>query len=92
MTAAESPRPGGPTGRGSRLKNGDTSAGSNPARGTTDRQPLATPEEVAAYLRIDPKTLENWRGQRKGPRFRRVGRFPRYRWSDVEAWLDQQTP
>lgn len=58
-----------------------------------DRQPLATPEEVAQYLQKPVRTLEQWRYRGKGPRFVKVGRDVRYRWDDVEdpnRWLDQQ--
>lgn len=55
-----------------------------------DIRPLAEREEVASYLRVPPKTLDQWRWKQTGPRWSRVGRHVRYRWSDVEAWLDQQ--
>lgn len=56
----------------------------------SDRRPLATPHEVAAYLRRTPKTLRNWRCLGIGPAWIRVGRDVRYRWSDVERWLTSQ--
>lgn len=56
-----------------------------------DRSPLATPQEVAAYLRRTPKTLRNWRSLEIGPAWMKVGRGVRYRWSDVERWLEAQT-
>lgn len=54
-------------------------------------QPLAEPAEVATFLGVPPRTLGQWRYLGTGPRFVRVGRFVRYRWSDVEAWLANQT-
>jgi excisionase family DNA binding protein len=55
-------------------------------------EPLATTEEVAAVLRDVPKhTLEQWRSQGRGPKYIKVGRHVRYRWADVNAWLDEQT-
>jgi Helix-turn-helix domain len=55
------------------------------------REPLATPEEVAAFLGDIPKhTLEVWRSQGKGPRWRKVGRHVRYAWPDVDDWLKSQ--
>jgi excisionase family DNA binding protein len=54
------------------------------------RTPLATPAEVAAYLRVPEKTLTEWRSKGKGPRYIPVGRYVRYRWSDVEEWLASQ--
>lgn len=57
----------------------------------TKREPLATSREVADYLGYSIGTLRNWRSQGRGPRF--IGRKDgvRYRWRDVEAWLDQKT-
>ncbi len=55
------------------------------------RRALATPPEVAAYLGVPEKTLTQWRYLRKGPRWAPVGRHVRYRWEDVEKWLDQQS-
>jgi excisionase family DNA binding protein len=48
---------------------------------------MATPAEVADYLRVPVKTLYQWRYRGSGPRAYRVGRHLRYRWEDVEAWL-----
>ncbi|HEU4895999.1 MAG TPA: helix-turn-helix domain-containing protein [Actinomycetota bacterium] len=36
------------------------------------------------------RTLERWRQQGTGPAFIQVGRSPRYRRADVDAWLDCQ--
>lgn len=53
---------------------------------------LATTAEVADFLREVPKhTLEQWRSQGKGPKYLKVGRHVRYRWSDVNAWLDERS-
>jgi excisionase family DNA binding protein len=54
------------------------------------RRPLGTTDEVAAYLGVPKQTLYTWKCQSKGPRGIRVGKHVRYRWDDVEAWLDQQ--
>jgi excisionase family DNA binding protein len=54
-------------------------------------EPLATTEEVAAFLKDVPKhTLEQWRSQGKGPTYVKLGRHVRYRWADVYAWLEAQ--
>lgn len=56
-----------------------------------ERRPsLATTPQVAAYLDVPDATLIAWRYKGTGPSFIRVGRHIRYRWSDIEAWLDQQ--
>lgn len=54
------------------------------------RRPLATPPEVAAFLGVPAKTLTQWRYGKTGPRWSKVGRHVRYRWADIEKWLDQQ--
>lgn len=52
---------------------------------------LATPAQVAAFLgEIPEKTLAEWRSQGKGPEYHKVGRYVRYDWADVRAWLAQQ--
>ncbi|MBL1080306.1 helix-turn-helix domain-containing protein [Nocardia sp. 2] len=43
-------------------------------------------DEVSERLKIPPKTLANWASLGKGPRFARIGRFRRYRLSDLIAW------
>jgi excisionase family DNA binding protein len=53
-------------------------------------RPLATAEQVSQYLGIPVNTLYQWRLRRTGPVGLRIGRHLRYRWSDVEKWLDQQ--
>lgn len=55
-----------------------------------DRKPLATPTDLADFLGVPEATLTQWRYLRRGPRWSKVGRYVRYRWSDVEKWLDEQ--
>ncbi len=55
-------------------------------------RPLASRPEVAHYLGVPTSTLDRWARLRTGPAYRRVGRHTRYRWTDVEAWLDERTP
>ncbi|MEU5668965.1 helix-turn-helix domain-containing protein [Micromonospora sp. NPDC047753] len=56
----------------------------------SERRPLATPEQVAEYLGVPIQTLYQWRHRSVGPRGSKVGRHVRYRWDDVEKWLDDQ--
>lgn len=54
------------------------------------RRPLATPDELAVYLRVSKATIYQW-SSRGGPfPLFRVGRHLRARWSDVEACLEGQ--
>jgi hypothetical protein len=39
--------------------------------------------QAAELLGVSPGTLENWRAEGKGPKFRRVGRLIRYRRGDL---------
>lgn len=52
---------------------------------------LGTADEVAAFLGVPLGTLYAWRTRHKGPAAVRVGKHLRYRWSDVDAWLMEQT-
>jgi hypothetical protein len=46
--------------------------------------------EAAAYLIIQPATLEQWRWSGKGPPFIKIGRIVRYRISDLDAYLSER--
>jgi len=49
---------------------------------------LVDENEAAAILKIEPRTLRNWRGLRKGPRFVKIGeRVVRYRRADLAAFI-----
>lgn len=51
---------------------------------------LLSIEELARYLAVPPKTLYAWRIHGHGPPGFRVGRHVRYRWADVQAWIQQR--
>ncbi|WP_200210891.1 helix-turn-helix transcriptional regulator [Micromonospora coerulea] len=55
-----------------------------------ERRKLATAEEVSEFLGVPVTTLHQWRWKGSGPRASKVGRHLRYRWADVEKWLDAQ--
>lgn len=51
-----------------------------------------TPEELARIAKVQTQTLAKWRSQRlHGPRFIKIGKHVRYRRSDVESWLHENT-
>jgi predicted DNA-binding transcriptional regulator AlpA len=57
-----------------------------------DRRALARPIEVADTVGLTTAQLKQMRYLGQGPKFIRVtGRQIRYRWEDVDAWLDSQT-
>lgn len=47
-------------------------------------------QEVADRMKLPSKTLAQWASQQRGPRFSKIGRFARYKLSDVAAWEDAQ--
>ena len=55
------------------------------------KQPLATSEEVAAYLQVSERTLDDWAYRDRGPRFSHAGQQRRYRWEDVERYLAERS-
>ncbi|AUS30106.1 DNA-binding protein (plasmid) [Rhodococcus qingshengii] len=55
------------------------------------RIPLVKPAEVAAYLGKTVQGLAVWRMNGIGPKFIKFDNGSvRYRWSDVDAWLEKQ--
>jgi len=54
------------------------------------RQPLGSPAEVAEYLGVPEPTLRQWRRVGDGPRYFSIRRHIRYRWQDVEEWLERR--
>lgn len=49
-----------------------------------------TRPDVAGRLKLPVKTLAEWASQGKGPRYAKIGRFARYKLSDVIAWEEAQ--
>lgn len=53
---------------------------------------LATTDEVAAWLHIEPKTLANWRSQHIGPDYIKIGNNRvRYEWPALRKWVTDHT-
>jgi hypothetical protein len=63
-----------------------------PATDTIDDSRLLadylTEEELARELRVSPRTLLNWRQQRRGPPWTSVGRKVIYRKASSAKWLE----
>lgn len=49
---------------------------------------LFTVDEVAAMLAVTPHTLAQWRAEKRGPDFVKLGRGVFYRKLDVENWVN----
>lgn len=58
------------------------------AQSLVGHPPLATTTQVADYLGVPVTTLHAWRSRKIGPAASRVGKHLRYRWADVDAWID----
>lgn len=59
----------------------------------TGEQPIESlldEREVARWIRVSVATLRYWRGEGKGPRYRKVGQLVRYAPSDVSDWLNSR--
>lgn len=49
-----------------------------------------TRQDAAAYLKVSPRTLDQWRRQNRGPRsYKIVGRVYYLR-LDIDAWVQDQ--
>lgn len=47
--------------------------------------------EAALFIGIKPQTLRNWKTQRIGPPFRKLGTVTLYDAAELQAWLDAKT-
>jgi Helix-turn-helix domain len=57
---------------------------------TTPADPLLTPQEAAALLRVSPDALRRWRTNRTGPPGIKLGRRLVYLRSDCLAFVEAQ--
>lgn len=48
--------------------------------------PFLNTEQAAFYLGLSARRLQQMRGERSGPRFRRHSRYIRYHIDDLDAW------
>lgn len=53
---------------------------------------LVDSAEVATYLGVTTRTLRNWAASGYGPQRRKVGRLVKYRWSEVTAFVGEESP
>lgn len=50
---------------------------------------LKNTKQAAAHIRLERKTLENWRCQGRGPAFVRIGSRIFYRVRDLEEFIEK---
>lgn len=55
------------------------------------RRPLASTEDVATYLGITVNALHQLRYLGNAPRAAKVGTRLRWRWEDVDSWVDARS-
>ncbi len=53
-------------------------------------EPLLTAQELAGFLNVPVATIYAWRYRGEGPPGFRAGRHLRYRWIDVQQWIDDR--
>ncbi|MFD8496192.1 helix-turn-helix transcriptional regulator [Amycolatopsis sp. NPDC059657] len=51
---------------------------------------LLTAEDLADFCRVSTKTVYAWNTTGEGPKYHRVGKYVRYRRSDVDKWLEKR--
>jgi predicted DNA-binding transcriptional regulator AlpA len=71
--------------RGKIMKNPSTAVSSS-----VEPEELVSCEKTAKALGVKAQTLANWRSEKQGPRYVKVGRLVYYRRSDICAWLASQ--
>lgn len=49
-----------------------------------------SPRQVASITGISTKTLEAWRGVRRGPVYLKIGSRVRYRAEDIRRWVEEE--
>jgi len=59
-------------------------------RGMDGLDRLLSIGELAKYLGVPVATLYAWRHRGEGPPGFRAGRHLRYRWSDVQGWIERK--
>jgi hypothetical protein len=52
-----------------------------------DKFDILSPEDLAAMIGVDTRTLAVWRAQKRGPDAVRAGRAVFYRRNDIDEWL-----
>jgi predicted DNA-binding transcriptional regulator AlpA len=56
----------------------------------TQIETLVNERQLSRLIGVSIGTLRFWRGEAKGPRFRKVGQLVRYAPSDVNEWLSRR--
>lgn len=54
-------------------------------------EPLASVDEVAQFCGVSPATVHQWLHKGTAPKSYKIGKYRRFRWAEVLAWLDEQS-
>jgi predicted DNA-binding transcriptional regulator AlpA len=54
----------------------------------TKSKALLTEAQAADFLNISIRSLQSWRVRGGGPAFLKLGRSVRYRYAELQTWLD----
>lgn len=49
---------------------------------------ILTEDDLAEVLGLEPRTIQAWRAEGRGPDFVKLGKSVFYRVADVRAWID----
>lgn len=55
-----------------------------------DIETLLNEKQLSRRIGVSIGTLRSWRGERKGPRYRKIGQLVRYAPSDVNEWISRR--
>lgn len=55
-----------------------------------DNNEVLTEKEAASLLKVSLRTVQNWRYDKNGPPYTKIGGTIRYRRSEVLAWLSRE--
>ena len=56
-----------------------------------DKYQRLTTKEAAKFLSVSEQTMLNWRAQRRGPKYFKLGlKSVRYKLKDLEDWLNER--
>ena len=66
----------------------EPSRSNRPRRAVPENDRLMTVEDLAEYLRLPTGTIYKQRSEGTGPPGYRVGKYVRWRRSEVDAWLE----
>ena len=48
-----------------------------------------TTKELSVWLQVSERTIENWRREKVGPPYRKLGHAVRYLRAEILSWLEQ---